>query len=88
MTFNTFPEFNFDDLAWFQNNSIYGDVLDFNGPSWDQMNVAGPSQPYTGVDVLGDFNNYPDFPGPSTTQIPLDPAYGFLPDEGKLYRTS
>jgi len=86
MSFDAFPEFNYDDLTWFENNSIYGDDLGFSGLSWDQSNVAGPSQPYTGVGVFGDFN-YPDFPSPSTAPTSLYPTQGVPPDEGKLYRT-
>ena len=88
MSFNTFPELNYDDFTWFKDNSIYGDAFGFDGTSWDQSDVAGPSQPYTGVDVFGDYNNYPEFPSPPTPPISLNPTYGMLPEEGKSYRTS
>ena len=88
MSLNTFPEFNYDDLTCFKDNSIYGDDFGFYGASWDQSSVAGPSQPYTGVDVFGDYNHYPEFPSPSAAQISLNPTYGMLPDEGKLYHMS
>ena len=88
MSFNTFPELNYDDLTWFKDNSIYGDDFDFYGPGCDQSSVAGPSQPYTGVDVFGDYNNYPEFPSPSAAPISLKSTYGMLPDEGKSYRIS
>ena len=88
MSFNTFPELNYDDIPWFENNNIYDGGFGFDGPSWDQPDVAGPSQPYTGVDVFGDYNNYPEFPNPSTPSISLNPTYGMNPEEGKSHPTS
>ncbi|KAF9644274.1 hypothetical protein BDM02DRAFT_996185 [Thelephora ganbajun] len=76
-----FTEFNIDYLAGFSNDSYRGDGLDFNEPNWDLPNFAGPSQPYTGVDVQGDLNNYPDFLTPSTAPISLYPANEVYPDE-------
>ena len=88
MSFNTFPELNYDDITWPDNNSIYGDDFGFNGPTWDQSNAAGLDQPYTGADVFGDYNNYPEFPSPSAAPVSLYPTYGVLPEEGKPDRTS
>jgi len=87
MSFNTFQELNYDDLTWSKDSGVYGEDFGFNGPSWDQSNVAGPSQPYTGVDIFGDFDDYPDFPSPSTVPASY-PTNGVNLDEGELYRLS
>ena len=83
---NTLPEFYYDDIAWLNNNNVYGDDLGFDESSWDPSKVAGPSQPYTGFEVLGDFNNYPDFPSPSTAPTSLYPTHRAFPDEGESCR--
>lgn len=85
---NTLPEFNYDDITWLKNDNIYGDNLGFDEQGWDMSNVAGPSQTYTGAEVFGDFNNYPDFPSPSTAPTSLNPTHGVSPIEGKSDRTS
>jgi len=82
---NTFTELSYDDITW---NNLYSDDLGFNGPCWDQSNVAGPSQPYTGVDVLGDYGNYPAFRCPSTAPVSLYPTHEVPYDEGKSGCTS
>jgi len=83
MSSSTFPEFNIDDLTGFDTSYCYGNDLGYEGLNWDQSSGAGPSQPYGGVDVFGDVNNYPDFPSPSTAPISLYQTNGELPDEGK-----
>jgi len=87
MSSNTFPEFNIDDLTGFDTSYFYSNDLGYDGVNWDQSSVAGPSQPYAGVDVFGDVNGYPDFPSPSTAPISLHQTNGELPDEGKSYST-
>ena len=87
MFFSEFPEFNLDDLTGFNNNNFCGDNFGFDGFNWDSSNVAGQSQSYTGVDVRGDLNNYPDFLTPTTAPISLYPTQEVLP-EGKLYCVS
>jgi len=88
MLFSEFPDFNIDDLTGFDNNNYCGDNPGFDRFNWDSSNVAGPSQPYTGVDVRGDLNNYPDFPTPATAPTSLYPTHGVFPEEGKLYFVS
>lgn len=75
-----FTGFDINNLPGLHNDG-YCDDFGFNGPDW---NVAGPSQPYTGVDVRGDLINYPAFPSPSTVPISLYPSHGAWPNEGKL----
>jgi len=82
------PGFNINDLTAFDNNN-YDDKFSFDGFDWEILsNVAGPSQPYTGVDVQGDLNAYPEFPSPSSAPTSLYPAQGAIPNEGKLCCTS
>jgi len=85
MTVNGIPEFNFDDLTivdYDYCSANFGfDGLDYQA---DLSQVAGPSQPYTGVEVLGDSHNYPDIPSPSTTPTSLYLAHGTYSNEGKL----
>ena len=83
MSYNTFPEFNLDDLTGLDDNYLYGKEFGFEGLDWDQSGIAGPSQPYAGVDVSGDLNNYPDFPSPSTAPTSLFPTHEVPLDEGK-----
>jgi hypothetical protein len=88
MLFSGFPEFNIDDITGFNNNSYCGDSFHFDGINWDLSNDAGPSQPYMGVDVQGDLNNYPDFHTPATAPVSLYPTNEVFPNEGKLCCTS
>ena len=83
------PQLNIDDLTTFNNNSYCGGSFGFDEFNYlDPSHVAGPSQKYTGVDVLGNFNDFPDFPTTLTTQVSLDSARGLCPYEGKLCRAS
>ena len=77
--------FNIDDLTGLDNRSCYDDNLGFDGLIWDG---AGPNQPYLGVDVRGDLDNYPSFLTPFTAPTSLHPTDGAFPNEGKLYCTS
>jgi len=88
MFFSGFPEFNIDDLTGLGNNNYCEGNLDFDGSDWYLSNVAGPSQPYVGVDVQGDLNNYPDFATPLTAPTSLDPTHGIFSNEGKSRRGS
>ena len=83
MLFSEFPEFNIDDLTKLDNNNFGGNTFDFDRFSLDPSNVAGPSQPYMGVDVRGDLDSYPEFPTPDTAPTSLYPTHGVFPDEGK-----
>ena len=80
---SSIPQFDF--TIW--NNNYCGEDFDLDG--FDYMNpsgVAGPSQIYTGTDVLGDLDSYPDFLdflSPSTTPSCLDQLNALYPDEGK-----
>lgn len=69
-------------------NTTYGDGnFDLSGFNYlDPSNVSGPSQAYTGVDVMGGFNSHPDYPTPFTA--PMSLADELYPGEGKWYRTS
>ena len=78
------PGLDIDGLIGFNNNSYCGNNFDFDGFNWE--NTVGPSQPYTGVEVQGDLNNYPEFPSPSSAPTSLYPARGY--NEGKLCRAS
>ena len=78
---NDFPGLNINDLTGLNNNSYCDDNLGFYGLNW---NGAGPSQPYLGVDVQGNLDNYPKFSTPSTTPTFSYPTHGVFPDEGKL----
>ena len=87
MLSNEMSQSNANDFTSFNNNNYCGGNFDFSGFDYlDSSNVAGPSQTYTGADVLGDFNSYPDYFDPSTapTSI-LDDLY---PQEGKRCPTS
>jgi len=88
MVFSEFPEFDLDDLTEFNDNNFCDDNFGFDGFNWDSSNVAGQSQPYTGVDVRGDLNNYPDFLTPTTAPISLYPTQEVLPEGGELYCAS
>ena len=79
------PGLDIDGLTGFSNNSYCGDNFDFGEFNWE--NTAGPSQPYTGVEVYGDLNNYPEFPSPSSAPTSLYPAE-LVNNEGKLCCTS
>ena len=72
--------FDINDLIWSNNDTGYDTSFDLNSLNW---NVAGPSQPYTGADVHGNLNSYPDFFAPSTTPTSLYPGYGSFSNEGK-----
>jgi hypothetical protein len=81
------PGFDINDLTGFKNNSH--DDFGFDGFDWEILsNTAGPSQPYTGVDIQGDLSKYPDFLSPSSAPTSLYPAQGVVQNEGKLCRTS
>ena len=99
MFFAGFPEFSTDDLTGFNNNAFCGDDFSFDGPNWDLSNVAGPSQPYTGVNVRGDLgnypdpqnvqgdlNSYPDFQTPATIPTSLYQTHGVFSNRGKSSR--
>ena len=75
-----YPSFDINDLIWPNNDSGCDANFDFNGLDW---NAAGPSQPYTGADVYGDLNSYPDFFATSTTPTSLYPGYEAFSNEGK-----
>lgn len=79
--FSGLPEFDINDLTGFNNS---GDLA-LDGFNWENPSkVAGPSQPYTGADVQGDLNNYPEFPSPRNAPTSLYPARGTIAnDEGK-----
>jgi len=87
---NGFPEYNINDLTAFEYNSHSGYDFGFDGFYWENpSNFAGPSQqPYTGAEVRGDLNVYPDFPSPSSAPISLSPTHGVFPNEGELCCTS
>jgi len=87
MSSSAFPEFNIDDLTGFDTSYFYGNDAGYDGLDWDQSSVTGLSQPYMGVDVFGDVNNYPDFPSPSTAPTSLYQTNGELPEEGKSHCT-
>ena len=71
------------------NNNTYGGNFGFSGfTSLDPSNVAGTSQTYTGADVMGNWDSYPDFPTPSTAPTSIDPFNGLDPQEGKSRHTS
>ena len=63
--------FNINNLTGLNN---YDDDFDFCGLDW---NVAGPSEPYTGLD------GYPNLT-PFDAPIPLDPTYEDSLNAGKL----
>ena len=84
MSSSGFPEFNIDELTMFHNNNFSGDNSIFDEFDWSLPNEAGPSQPYTGVDVQGDLNNYPEFLTPATAPTSLYPTHGVSFNEGKL----
>ena len=81
MSFSGFPELNINDLTMFYNN-FYGDNSVFDEFNWNSLD-AGPSQPYMGVDVQGDLNNYPEFLSPNSAPISLYPTHGVSTNEGK-----
>ena len=77
------PGFNINDFTIFNNNN-YDDIFGFDGFDWENpSSAAGPSQPYTGVDVQGDLKNYPEFPSPSSAPTSLCPAQRAIANEGK-----
>ena len=80
------PGLDIDGLTGFNNNNYCGNNLSFDGSFWE--NTAGPSQPYTGVEVQGDLSNYPAFPSPSSAPTTLYPARGLVGTRGKLCRAS
>ena len=74
---NEFLDFDINDIIEWNANAYSDGNFDLNGLNW---NVAGPSQPYTGADVYGDLNSYPDFFAPPAvpTSSCLDPNGAFL----------
>jgi hypothetical protein len=70
---NEFLGFDINDLTELNNNSYCDDNLGFDGLNWDG---AGPSQPYSGVGVQGDLDDYPNSPTPSTAPTSFYPTYG------------
>jgi hypothetical protein len=74
---NEYLGFDVSDLADF---SRYDGNFNFDGLDW---NAAGPSQPYTGVEVQGNINSYPETLTPFTAPISLYPDGAVFPDEGK-----
>ena len=78
---NEFLGFDFSGLAGSNDHTHYDGNFNFDGLGW---NVAGPSQPYTGVEIQGNVNSYPDFLTPFTAPISLYPDCGVFTDEGKL----
>ena len=89
MSFSGIPEFSIDQLAaTYDDNSYCGSNLGLDEFSYlDSSNIAGPSQPYFGADVWGDFDNYPNFPSPSSAPMSLFTLNGGYPSEGKSYFT-
>ena len=80
------PQFNIDELTGLSNNNYCGGSFGFDEFNHlDPSNVAGPSNIYAGSDVLGNFNNYPDYP---TAPTPLDVTHGLYPYEGKSCHAS
>ena len=63
---------NANDPTIFGDNDHWGGSFDFSGFDYlDPSNVAGPSRVYTGADVLGDFDSYPDYLTRSTGPISI-----------------
>jgi len=83
MNYSGMSQFNMD------NSATLNDDFGFDGFDYlDPSKVAGPSwQLYSGTEVLGDFNNYPDPLTPSTAPISLNPAGGLNHNWGKSCRT-
>lgn len=77
---NNFLEFDINDFTGSNNNGYCDDNLGLDGFNWSG---AGPSQPYFGVDVQGDLNDYPNFPTPSTAPTSLYPTNETFSNEGK-----
>ena len=88
MFYNGIPQSYLEDITTFDNDN-YGENFGFSGFSYlDPSNVAGPSQIYTGAEVMGNWNSYPDFPTPSSVPTSLDPPNGLDLHEGKSRHTS
>ena len=89
MSFSGIPESTASQLTMataYNDNSYCEGSLGLGGFSYlDPSNIAGPSQPYFGVDVWGDFNNYPDFATPSSAPTSLLQVNRGYPSEGKSY---
>ena len=87
MSFSGIPESTASQLTTAHDDNSYCEGnLGLGGFSYlDPSNIAGPSQPYFGVDVWGDFSNYPDFASPSSAPMSLFPVNGGYPSEGKSY---
>ena len=84
MTLSGIPGFNFDDLTDVDDNNHYEGHFGFDNIGYlDPSNFAGPSLPYAGVDILGDLNDYPDFPSAFAAPTSLYPANGACLNEGK-----
>ena len=81
---NEFLGFDFSDLAGLNDFTHYDGNFNFDGFDW---NAAGPSQPYTGVEVQGNVNSYPEFLTPFTAPTSLYPDCGIFTDEGKSCST-
>ena len=73
---DTFLGFNINNLTGLNN---YDGDFDLGGLDW---NVAGPSEPYTGLDVRGDPNGHPNLT-PFSAPISLDPTHEDSLNAGK-----
>ena len=82
---SSIPQFDLDDLSFFNNNNV-GD-FGFDGFNFlESSNLAGPSQTYQGADVLGDFNNYPEYKTPYTAPASFNPWNKTYPNKGETRR--
>ena len=77
---NEFLGFDINDLIGLNTNTYFDNNFGLDGLNW---NVAGPSQPYTGADVYGDLNSFPDLFAPSTVPTSSYPDHGAFLNEGK-----
>ena len=61
-----------------------------NNDGWylHPSNVDGPSHPYTGAEVLGGQNDFPDLDDPTTAPTTLYPTNQMSLQEGKSCRSS
>jgi hypothetical protein len=64
------PQYDLEDLNFFGKNICGGFSFD-NFNYLEPSNLAG--QTYTGVEVMGDLNNYPEYHPPSPAQVSIDP---------------
>ena len=83
---NGIPQFDLDDPSFFDNNN--GGDFNFDGFDFlDSSNVAGPSQTYPGVGVIGDLNSYPEYLIPPAAPKSLYSENELYPNKGKTCRS-